>query len=325
MSALSSATRGSSRAILRARTNCFVRRVALIVLSLSGGEVEVHYHLTARVPRKFVDWEDKINLNFSPWRTELDVREESEKAIPTTCEPAHREYRLTQEGVPRPLTKSEAFKESFRTKSKPETKTVNFTLAAIAPTQIVIGKPYQLEIMVTSPNAEELGIVPEFRLKSYELNLKEKTDLRVPGVFMDHQTCLESHLPLTSSSKIDTVLPVNEMTKFNAMFPTHGAFPPPNFTSFAIRRRYVLELKAEVECFGERERYKIQWASVTLHPSRMEPGVEEAMRSIEAGTATLDVGMSERAVDVLPVYQPADGQDTLPRYEKHVEGSVLGL
>jgi hypothetical protein len=292
-----------------------------------GGEVEVHYHITARIPRTFTDWEDRVNLNFSPWRKELHVREERKKATPNLYVPEHVHYRVTHEGVPRPLTKMEAFKESV--KKKPETKTVNFSLAATAPTQIVIGEPYQMEITLVSNNAEELGIVPEFRIQSYELLLKETTDLRVPGVFTDHVTYLDGHVPLSSNAKLEKVLPPNKSMMFNGMFPeksARGAYPAPTFTSFCVRRTYGLELKAVVECLGETRRFKIHWANVKLYPARMEPGVEEAMRSIEAETASLDVGLEESVVEGLPVYKLGDAQgEGLPRYEKHVDGNSLDL
>jgi hypothetical protein len=89
-----------------------------------SGACEVHYHLMAKIPRRFMDWEDKIMLNFSPWRTEDDVPELRKDA--KQYDGYHRHYRLSEDGVPRPLTKSEAFKEGF--KRKAETKTVNFSL-----------------------------------------------------------------------------------------------------------------------------------------------------------------------------------------------------
>ena len=75
-----------------------------------------------------------------------------------------REY---QEGVPGRLTKREAFKEGI--KKKAETKAVHFSLSATMPTRIVIGKLYPVEITLTSKDAEELGVMPEFKIKSYEL------------------------------------------------------------------------------------------------------------------------------------------------------------
>ena len=291
--------------------------------SFNGG-LEIQYHLTTRIPRTFMDWEDKVYLNYSPWRTEADVREERKVAKVDQYEEHHTHYRLTGEGVPRALTKTEAFKEMLHHKA--ETKTVHFSLSATAPTQIVIGKSYPVEITLTSKDAEELGIVPEFKIKSYQLFLKGRANVRVPGAFVDHETYIEGHIPLTNYEKLDVVLPVNKAVKFNGMFPTRGPYPPPTFMSWAIRRTYGLELKATVECLGEEESFKIHWTGVELHPARMEPGVEEAIRSIESGTANLDVGLEERVVEGLPEYQPGHGQEeVLPRYEKHVDGNVLGL
>jgi hypothetical protein len=283
-----------------------------------SGECEVYYDLTAKILRTFMDWENKVYFCFSPWRKEVDVPEESR--IMKTYETHHVHYRLTKEGVPRPLTKTEAFKEGFRHKA--ETKTVNYSLEAKAPPQIVIGKPYQVEITLKSKDAETLGVTPEFKIKSYELLLKKQTDIRVPGAFVDHYNSLDGHVPLSSSSRLNVVLPVNEATKFKWMFSTRGPFPPPTFTSLAIRRTYGLELKAVVECFGEEEKFKIQWANVKVLPSRMEDGVEEAIRGLEMGTASLNVGEGERVPEGLPAYE--SGHEALPRYEKHVDGDVLG-
>jgi Arrestin (or S-antigen), N-terminal domain len=38
-----------------------------------NGECEIYYHLTARIPKTFSDWEDKYVLNFSPPRTQPDL------------------------------------------------------------------------------------------------------------------------------------------------------------------------------------------------------------------------------------------------------------
>ena len=75
---------------------------------------------------------------------------------------------------------------------------------------------------------------------------------------MDHISNLDGHIPLTKTSRLDEVLPVNVPVRFNGIFPTQGPYPPPTFDSWAIRRRYALELKAVVECLGDVERFKIQ-------------------------------------------------------------------
>jgi hypothetical protein len=68
------------------------------------------------------------------------------------------------------LTEKEIFKEAF--KMSAESMTVKSGLAGTAPTQLFIGSPYHVDVILDCENAEALGIVAEFRIKRYELLLK---------------------------------------------------------------------------------------------------------------------------------------------------------
>ena len=280
-----------------------------------GGSCEVHYHVTATIPRTFMDWEDKILLSFCPWRTELHVPEMRKEA--SQREARLRRYRLSEEGVPRLLTKKEVFKEGF--KKSAETKFVDFSMSATAPTRIVAGKSYPVEITLTSNGAEQLGTVPEFRIKSCAMFVKSQTYIRVPGAFTDHLDVFDGHIPLTSSSRVDVVLPLGEKQTFNGMFRTRGPFPPPTFSSWAFKRTYGLELKAIVECLGEEEKFKIHWMNVEVLPGKTKTGDGEAIREIEEGMAEMAV-----AAEGLSSYTRT-GEESLPRYEKHVDKNALDL
>jgi hypothetical protein len=151
-----------------------------------NGECEIYYHLTARIPKTFSDYEVKYVLNFCPPRTVSNPAPLLKKANKYNTSTYHRHYRLTDEGTCRPLTTRESMKEAFHHNAL--TSTVNFTLNAIGPAAIVIGKLYAIDLTVASPNAATGNIMPGFTLKSWTLILKTKTAIRVPGTFSDRLT-----------------------------------------------------------------------------------------------------------------------------------------
>jgi hypothetical protein len=73
------------------------------------------------------------------------------------------------------------------------------------------------------------------------------------------------------------------------MFPKDRIYAPPTFESWAVKRAYGLELKVEVECLGEESGFKVKWPDVVLYAAKMEDGVEEAIKSIEMGTANMGI------------------------------------
>lgn len=114
------------------------------------------------------------------------------------------------------MTKTEGLKE--KVKKTTETKTVNYTVAAIAPTKIAIGEPHQIQILlqVPSEDPDTLARLPEFRLHSYALLLKELTDIRVPGKVVTEHPHLEGYLRLSAVTDVDQILPPNEVCLFAA-------------------------------------------------------------------------------------------------------------
>lgn len=267
-----------------------------------GGKCEIYYRLTATVPRTFSDWEDKITLNFSPCRLELSP--ESNHTKSTVREPNHRNFRLGDDGRPRALSKREMMKHGFHKSS--DTNVMEFTLAATAPTCIVLGQSYPVLVTLVSKTEGLEGIEPEFVLKDYQLRFKSKTDIRVPGAIMDHVELLEGHIPL-SNGKLDAVLPVGTSRRIQGLFPAREGLAPPSFTSVAVRRTYALELKATIVCLGEETGVKVVWPSVEVLSSKMEEEVEEAMRAIENWVGDLE----------------ARGESALPAYGEHVETSIV--
>jgi hypothetical protein len=291
-----------------------------------NGSCAVFYQLSARVPRTFYDWEDKIDLNFSPYRMEL----EPDHRLKTSdvCDPNHQNFRLTDEGIPRPLSKSELLKHGFHRSS--DTHTINFTLSATGPTNIVLGKPYPVVITLVSKDEGLEGIEPQFWLKDYHLRLKSKTYYRVPGLLEDHISFCDGHVPLSSGVLNGTLL-VNTPKRLVGLFPKKDGLAPPGFTSLSIKRMYGLELKVKVVCLGEETTIKIHWPSVEVFSSKMEEGVEEAMSSIEGNTnvsgddnalpSYTEYAGTRRIVDVDEVPEPS----ALPRYETGERGTIGGV
>jgi len=89
---------------------------------------------------------------------------------------------------------------------------------------------------------------------------------------------------------------------------------------------YGIRLEATILCLGSDTRIKIHIPRVTLLPSRMEEGVEEAIRSIEDRTAAVALEDPRG----LPQYSDPVGmsnskeEEQLPSYETHGEGTRLG-
>jgi hypothetical protein len=286
-------------------------------------ECEIYYHLTARVPKTFSDWEDKYNLNFSPTRTVFDPEPLPKKANECTASTYHRHYRLTDEGACRPLTTRESLKETF--KHNAATSTVNFTFNAVAPTAIVIGRPYTVELILSSPDEATGNIMPVFELKGWALILKSRTDIRAPGLFSDHQELLEDHNEISHGTLNVSISP-NKSLRIAGMFPENKIYAPPTFDAWAMKRNYGLELKIDVECLGETTSFKVKWPNVMLYPAKMESGIEEAIEAIENGTARLGIEQQEG----LPAYEGASAstaaqtqaqlEEQLPSYGHAMKG-----
>jgi hypothetical protein len=64
----------------------------------------------------------------------------------------YRLFRLNDQGVPRALHKREAPMDSFYHSS--ENHRIGFSIHAVAPTAIVFGKPYIVEVKMVSPDGE---------------------------------------------------------------------------------------------------------------------------------------------------------------------------
>jgi hypothetical protein len=227
----------------------------------------------------------------------------------------HRHYRLTHEGIPRPLTKTEALKEGIHHKS--ENLKVDFWLSAKAPTNIIIGKPYTMELTLGCKDTGTGDSLPGFLLKEYQFSLKPRTDIRVPGIMYDHEQLIDgTHIILRTGSLNATLTP-NKTIQINGMFPTTETYACPSFTSWAARRNYGLKLKADVWCLEEKTHFKLHWPNVTLFPPRAEPGVEEAMRGIENGAAGMGLGDQARlGGDVDFSALSRNTEEVLPEYER---------
>lgn len=258
----------------------------------------IYYHLTARIPRTFGDWESGIFLRFTPHRTELSPAPHLKTM--KFGEKLHRRYRLTDEGIPRPLTSGETFKETFHHHAI--NHSVRCSFSAVVPTAIVIGRPYPIEVTLLSTDAETGHSIPGFQFTSYYLILKSTTVIWVPGFLVDANNTLEEEITLSRGSA-NCPLPINKPVEINGMFPSNPPYLPPSFRSCAVQRTYGLELKATVSCLGEDTTFKVHWPLVTLYPATMEDGIEDAIRSIESGAG--DLGLEDQTG--LPVYEGYDG------------------
>lgn len=116
--------------------------------------------------------------------------------------------------------------------------------------------------------------------------LKAHTSVRIPNLVYTYSESTASdtvNFPL-SPGIFNYVLVPNKAQKLNGMFPSKlKLLPPPTFTSFAAKRTCSLELKMTVSCMKEESKFKIKWPDIVVHPAKMEPGLEDAMRSIEDG------------------------------------------
>lgn len=286
---------------------------------IRSGMCAIYYILGVKIPRTFGSWEDNVSLYFTPSRTARSPAPllKSSKDYATL----QRQFRLTNEGIPRPLTTREAIKEAFRHQTG--TYTVNFSLSVLAPTAIVIGKPYEIEVTLVSNDVETGNSMPSFLMKDYSLFLKSRTEVRAPGAAYDLDCFLEGLISL-SGGNLDLPLAINVPMKVNGMFPVNQSYAPPSFTSWAIRRTYALELRSMIFCLGEGFKCNVHCPNVTLYSARIADEVEEATRSIEVRAANLSLVNQEG----LPAYGEATGMgrrredESLPVYEAVITGNT---
>jgi hypothetical protein len=160
--------------------------------------------------------------------------------------------------------------ESFHHSS--ENHRINFSVHAIAPTAIIFGKPYIVEVKVVSlDNKASWSSAPELQLKDYALILKDRTHFQIP----DHTAFIESDISL-NSGVLNTPLVVNEPVRVQGMVPTigHQSFPPPSFTSVAVKRVYAMKLEGTILCLEEESKFNIYWNDAVVYPARMKDGLE---------------------------------------------------
>jgi hypothetical protein len=286
-----------------------------------NGICEIYYHLTARVPRTFADWKDKHDLNFTPSRAILHPAPLPKKSNEYNGSTYHRHYRLTDEGTCRTLTTRESIKEAFRHHAA--TSTVNFTFNATAPTAIVIGRPYAVDLTITSPDEATGNIMPPFIVKTWVLILNTRTDIRVPALLSDRQKLMETNITI-SSGTLNCLTPLNKQLRIANLFPKDKIYAPPTFECIAVRRSYDLELKVDVECLGETSKFKVKWRNIILYPAKMEGSVEQAIKTIESSTA-------QRGIEQhggLPAYDGGSTsvepqvEEQLPSYGNAVKGDA---
>jgi hypothetical protein len=271
--------------------------------SLERGLSTITYRLKVKIPRSFGDWKDKIHLHFTPFRKDFNPASNPQLSKDNTI--FYRNYKLTSEGIPRPFTKAEVLMRTFH--KSPSNQTFGFSLSATAPTSIILGKPYPIEVTVIPTTTDVWENSPEVRLKYHILSLKGKTSVRVPcgtsestgsGLF-DHQL---------SAGPCDVALVPNKTLKLTGMFTKRLAQPTvPIFTSFGAKLTYGLKLKITVSCLGEDSEFKIKWPEIKVYPSKMEPGLEDAMRAVEDGSMILG----------------EDDQVGLPSYSSEIQAGVI--
>jgi hypothetical protein len=277
----------------------------------SSGKCSIYYSLSVKIPRSIGSWEDKVSLNFTPHRSESSPTPLLAVSKHTKL---YQQFRLTNEGIPRPLTSRERMSETFHRHAK--THTVNFSLSALAPTAIVIGKPYEIEVAVVCEDMEEGPGILRFQMKDYSLSLKTRTDVCGLGTTYESGTRLLGDIPL-SSGNLDLPLAINQPVQLNDMFPSNLYYAPPSFASVVAKRSYGLELKAKITCIGKDFKCNIYWPNVTLYPARMAFEMSGGSTPIEAGIANLGLVNQER----LPSYGDVT-RLPLPVYESVPTGNI---
>ncbi|KAH8658014.1 hypothetical protein BX600DRAFT_468528 [Xylariales sp. PMI_506] len=266
-----------------------------------SGLFHVYYTLRVKSPRSFQSWKDKARLYLTSWRTELNPDPK------VTVYKSWDSYDISfkgdgEHGTVRPLGKREAMKKVFG--HSHDIGSLKFTLSAKAPTVMVYGKPYTLDVSITTLATEgNTASLPEFYLKHYSVSLKKISTVRTAGMLADHITHLDSHLPMSGGSA-KLILPVDTAPRelHNVIRWPVFYSAPPNFISGVCNMSYGLELKATIACLDKEFNFKINWSNVVIHSGRMEPGVEEAIRTIEGDGGRVYLG-NEGGIGELPQYE----------------------
>lgn len=285
--------------------------------SSGSGTYSVSYTILAVSERSLHKWSHIAIAYFAPCRTDANP-----DPVLVASKAGHRpflHFKLGDDALPRALGTRESMKNAFH--HSEDVSTVSFTLKAKAPTAIVAGRAYPVEVtLLVLSNKGNTDSMPDFRAKNFTLSLKAKTNIRVPHMFSDSVATIETQ-GLLGSDRTDTLLPPNTPKALNGLLShpstsslTHiGAAP--TFKSVAVSRSYVLELKATIVCLGEEHKFKVRWWNVTLYSARMEPGIEEAIMAIENIPVVVRDDGEDHEDDQPPSYEATQSEgERLPVY-----------
>jgi hypothetical protein len=247
-------------------------------LSETRGGYSINYKIRARIPRSILPaWKDKVTLNLATYRAE-----EFPDPSPVTRQANKLEslkFKIDDSQIPRPLSTRDSLKTVFHAPQSIGIGTVSFSLKVKAPTSIVIGKQYPLDMTLTTKGPTGVEVVPGFELKYFSLNLKSMTSFRVPAFNSDVEAILEAHTSINFKD-VDVTLVPNTPKQFINMFAWKDQRLAPTFTSTAVRRYYWLELRTKIVCMGESHIFQLDWRDVNVHGTTMESQNEETTRTV---------------------------------------------
>lgn len=285
--------------------------------SSSSGAYSISYAVLAVSERSLHKWSHNVNLNFVPFRT--DANPNPVLVVSKAGQRPFQHFKLGDDALPRPLGARESMKNALH--HSDDVSTINFTLKAKAPTVIVAGRAYPVEVtLLILSNKGKTDSMPDFRAKNFTLSAKANTNIRVPVMFSDSIATVETKV-LLGSINTDTLLPLNTPKTLNGLLSHPSAtlyartIPAPTFKSVAISRSYGLELKATIDCLGEEHKFTVRWWNVTFQSARMEPGIEEAIIAIENIPAVVRDDGEDQEDDQPPSYEVTQTEgECLPVY-----------
>ena len=251
---------------------------------------KITYSLAAQAEKTLLGLGDELPIAITICRSSLNpgpgaVRQDARDGF-------KQRYTLTDEGIPRALTKTETLKENIQHNAK--NYQLSLSLLAAPTTAVIIGEPFTIAftLQTDSPESDYTMPIPEFQLIDYTISLGSSTSVSVPRTktaFIGASAIHPFEL-FPSKRTVNTSLRLNDPVKMQETLPSSFQSAP-SFKTVLLERRYFFQIDAHVSCLDNTVKLKILlpfWlhspkvqgqAALTARPLHVERTEPEALRS----------------------------------------------
>ena len=228
---------------------------------------KIIYSLVARADKGMISPKDEIPIIITTARSALNpaadqVRQDARDGF-------KQGYTLTNQGIPRALSKGESLKESMG--HNPNNFRLNLSLLAVLYTPVILGQPFTIGFVLQTDTPEHdcRLPLPEFQLRDYNICFSSATNCAAPFAKSFLAAVAMSRVELLPKKRqVNCPLRLNEATWMQEALPS-GFKSPPSFKNVLIERRYYFQIEANVSCLGRTTKLKML-LPFWLHSSRVQ-------------------------------------------------------